>query len=190
MIATYDPLAVLQEQIFYIAQAFLQPEAPIIDLNPGDGDMLARFYEACPSEQLYVLVSPDERTLQRFSSGGVVLMDDDAVLSSAIRGALVLSQFFLQKKSVYERGRYMHRLYEHVIPGGACIVVENVLIESPEISKAITNSRHSLGTYQACTDSLFPATWTERMLGDVGFCVECFYRSGNIAAWLAVREAE
>lgn len=116
--------------------------------------------------------------------------------------ALTLSILTLMFVPVEYRAQLLQRLYTHTQVGGAFVLVEKVLGASAELATCLIELYHDFKAQQgysreaitrkalALEGVLVPmqARWNEEALRQAGFAqVECFWRWGNFAGFLAIK---
>lgn len=192
-----------------VASAYRQEGTTLVDLGASRGDAMAPLVEAYGDANRYALVEVSKPMAEvcrsRFDANrGVVVYETD--LRSAyppVRDASVtLSVLTLQFIPIEYRLKLLKRAYESTLPGGAFILVEKILGSSAEVNELLTKlyycSKARNGYTQEEIDRkrvslegvLVPVTerWNVDLLTAAGFGpVECFWRSMNFAAWVAVK---
>ena len=116
--------------------------------------------------------------------------------------ACVLSILTLQFVPIEHRLTLLGRLYDRMKPGATLLLSEKVLGSDPKLDALLTRvyldmkRAHGYSAEEverkrlALEGVLVPVTakWNEDMLRSTGFRhVDCVWRCGNFAAWLAVK---
>jgi tRNA (cmo5U34)-methyltransferase len=188
----------------------------VVDLGSSRGSAVARLVDATgegADEPWFHLVersAPMREVLERRFAAKILtrrVTISDIDLRTAYptprRVALTLAVLTLQFTPIELRQRIVRRAWESTIPGGALVVVEKVLGADALLDDLLVELHHArkraAGYSQEEIDRkrlslegvLVPVTarWNEDLLRGAGFReVECFWRSLNFAAWVAVRE--
>jgi tRNA (cmo5U34)-methyltransferase len=197
--------------VFEVGKRFAGAGSVIVDLGASRGEALAPFVHSLGDTASYVAVevSPPMLTVCRsrfadeIASGCFTLLDLDLREDyPRVRANLTLSVLTLQFVPLEHRSRIFDLVYEHTEPGGAFVLVEKVLGNSPTTDQLMIDLYHGLklahGYSQDEIDRkrlslegvLTPvaAAQNEEFLRRAGFSdVECFWRSLNFAGWVAVK---
>ena len=119
-----------------------------------------------------------------------------------VQASLTLSVLTLQFVPVEHRGRVVQNVFEHTVEGGAFLLVEKILGNSPQMTEMLIDHYHELkhanGYSREAIERkrmslegvLVPATaaWNEELLRLSGFHeVECIWRYLNFAAWVGLK---
>lgn len=198
-----------RELCFYLGNKFIQPYSEVVDLGCSRGEALAPFIRSCDELVKFVGVECSEAMLQaareRFAGDKrvTILKGDLSGFYPASDASLVLSVFTLQFIPVVYRQRILRNVYNHLRPGGALILAEKIegdtyitkdlLIDTYHGFKARNGySLHEIEAKRRALEGvLTPITaiqYEADFLPDAGFKhVECFWRSLNFAAWIAIK---
>lgn len=198
-----------RELCFYLGNKFIQPYSEVVDLGCSRGDALAPFVRSSDDLVRFVGVDSSNSMLQearkRFAGDErVTLLRGDLIdFYPASDASLVLSIFALQFVPVVYRQRILRTIYNHLRPGGALIFAEQIDGDTYITKDLLIDTYHGLQTrngYSAhdieaerrsLDGFLIPVTaiqYEADFLPDAGFKhVECFWRSLNFAAWIAIK---
>lgn len=201
----------MRELVTNIGSEFVKDSFNIIDLGCGNGEGIAPFVHYFGTMQDYYLVDESEPMLDicreryeeliRYGMLNVKNMDIRHEFPN-VRAGLILSVLTLQFVPIEYRPAILKRVYDHLKPGGAFILVEKVTCESAELQNHIANEyyklkqkngyskiqienkRESLEGVMTC----LPASWNEDMLRNAGFTkIENFWRHLNFSGWVAIK---
>ncbi len=211
---------VMRRTVFDVGARFVREKTAIVDLGCSRGEALAPFVERFGARCRYVgvEVSPPmlEAARARFApigresgasawDGGWLLDVRELDLRTDYPpepASLVLSVLTLQFTPIEYRQRILRNINGHLIDGGALLLVEKVLGETPETDALLTDvyldSKRLAGYSEeqivrkaaALEGVLVPvsASMNVQLLQAAGFyAIECFWRWANFAAWVAVR---
>ena len=208
-IPQYEVMRGLVEQL---AVQYRQPQSAIIDLGSSRGqavDGLIKRYagansfyltEVSPS-MLQVLRSQYRRAIQ---TGAVTVLECDLRHEYPQADSCVtLSILTLQFTPMEYRQQIVQTVYDHLIPGGAFVLVEKVLGATAQLDRVLVDTYYQMKRENGYSEEqiqrkrmslegvLVPVTarWNEDLLNASGFRqVDCFWRWMNFAGWLAVKD--
>ncbi len=207
-IPQYDTMRGL---VFELGKEFVPDHGVVVDLGCSRGGALAPFVATFGGSASYVgvEVSPPmldacrRRFAAEIEAGTVSVLDLDVRAGyPAVEATLTLSVLTLQFIPAVDRARVVREVYDHTAPGGAFVLVEKVLGNSPVTDELMTRLYYGLKRSHGYGDEeierkrlslegvLVPATtgWNEDLLERAGFeDVECFWRCLNFAAWIGIR---
>jgi tRNA (cmo5U34)-methyltransferase len=202
---------VMRRAVLDVGSRYVKQHTDVVDLGCSRGDALAPFVDRFGAHNRFVGIEVSEPMLeaarQRFAgmiAAGVVDLRSVDLRRAypPVRASLTLSVLTLQFVPIEYRQRVVRNAYEHVMPGGAFVVVEKILGDTADIDTAFVDLYYSLkrehGYSQDAIDRkrlalegvLVPMTarWNEDMLKTAGFAeIDCFWRWMNFAAWVAVK---
>jgi len=208
-IPQYD---IMREMVFNLGVKFVQPKTQIVDLGCSRGEALAPFVRKFGAYNRYVGVDVSQPMLEaarkRFDgmikAGLLDIFDMDLRIKyPPVLSSLTLAVLILQFVPIDYRLQIMHNIYNHLIPGGALIMVEKVLggsyIIDEKFKELYVDKKLDAGYGIEAIERkslslegvLVPVTarWNEDMLRSVGFnCFDCFWRWNNFAGWVAIKE--
>jgi len=208
-IPQYEVMRGLVEQL---AVQYRQPQSAIIDLGSSRGqavDGLIKRYagantfyltEVSPP-MLQVLRSQYRRAIQ---TGAVTVLECDLRHEYPQADSCVtLSILTLQFTPMEYRQQIVQTVYDHLIPGGAFVLVEKVLGATAQLDRVLVDTYYQMKRENGYSEEqiqrkrmslegvLVPviARWNEELLNAAGFRqVDCFWRWMNFAGWLAVKD--
>jgi len=207
-IPQYD---VMRSLVTEVGKRFVQTNGVIVDLGCSRGEALAPFVRSFRDAASYVgvEVSPPmleacrKRFARQLSAGNMELLDLDLRNGYPdVQASVTLSVLTLQFVPIEYRPRIVRDVHDHTVPGGGFILVEKVLANSATTDRLMTDLYYNLKRENGYGDEeierkrlslegvLVPvaAAWNEDLLRRAGFDdVECFWRSLNFAAWIAVK---
>lgn len=204
-------LEVMRHACFDLACRYRLHGTMILDLGCSRGDALAPLIDRWGQGNRYMGIEVSEPMLdacrQRFvmaiQQGFVEIKALDlrsefpSILASVTQSILTLMFVPLEY-----RQRLVQRVYDHLLPGGAFILVEKILGSTDELNTAMVDLYYRLkhGHGYSAMDIerkrlalegvLVPVTasWNEELLAAAGFQeVDCFWRWMNFAGWIAVK---
>ena len=202
---------VMRQAVLDLGSTCVKPATDIVDLGASRGEALDPFVRRFGAHNHYVAVEISEPMravlTERFTGyikAGVVDIRSDDLRSEfpPVRASLILSILTLQFVPIEHRQRLVQRVYNHLVPGGATIIVEKVLGATAGIDEQLVDRYYDLkranGYTQDAIDRkrlslegvLVPVTaaWNEELLRMAGFReIDCFWRWMNFAGWLAVK---
>lgn len=197
---------------FDVGRRFVVPKTDIVDLGCSRGEALAPFVHQFGAINRYVGVERSapmlEAARERFrgstETGLMRLLDWD--LRKGYPPAipsLTLCVLTLQFTPIEYRQEILRGAFKATSPGGALVFVEKVIGSSAEVDRLLVDlylegkARNGYTADQIARKReslegvLVPVTarWNEDLLAGAGFRqVDCFWRSLNFAAWVAVKD--
>jgi tRNA (cmo5U34)-methyltransferase len=209
-IPQYD---VMRQAVFDMASRFVQPGTAVVDLGCSRGEALAPLVDKFGSHNRFIgiEVSPPmlaacrERFAGLIRCGVVDIRDLDLRHDfPPVQASVMLCVLTLQFIPLEYRQRLVRRMYEHLVPGGALLLVEKVLGATAGINDVMVETYlglkadHGYSPEQierkrlALEGVLVPVTarWNEELLAMAGFTQrDVIWRWMNFAAWLAVKDS-
>jgi tRNA (cmo5U34)-methyltransferase len=204
-------LDVMRQACFDLACRYREHGTMILDLGCSRGDALAPLIDKWGMGNRYLGIEVSQPMLQacreRFT-GAIqqkIIEIKELDLRSAfppILASVTQSILTLMFIPLEYRQRLVQRIYDHLLPGGAFLIVEKILGSSDELNTAMVDLYHRLKHDHgysamdierkrlALEGVLVPVTasWNEEMLRMAGFHeVDCFWRWMNFAGWIAVK---
>ena len=125
----------------------------MLDIGCSRGDSLAPYIAEFGERARYVGVEVSQPMLEavrkRFAGecrDGVVEIQELDLRESfpAVRASLTLSVLTLQFVPVEHRGRVVRDAYDHTVDGGAFVLVEKILGNSPQMTELLIDHYHEL----------------------------------------------
>lgn len=180
----------------------------VVDLGTSQGEMIARLEGLRPDLSFLGLeVSPSmlEHASLRFADRPKVEIRQHDLrdgLPDVSRAAAVVSVLTLMFVPVEYRPRLVRQIYDSLEPGGAFVLIEKVLGDTPETSSLFTDlyyrtkaangySREEIDAKRRSLEGVLvplSPSENERLLQTSGFrTVELFWRYLNFAGWVAFK---
>lgn len=187
-----------------IGMRFLPKDGTLLDLGCSLGGSFAPFVGKCTRIVGVEASRPmaEEAGKRHKGEPGVEILEQDFVREFPdVPADLVLSVLTLQFTPIEHRQRILSDVRSHVRHGGAFILVEKVLGCDLRMDALFTDVYYGMKAGNAYTQEqiaskrkslegvLVPvqASWNEQLLRGAGFTtVECFWRSLQFCAWLAL----
>lgn len=188
-----------------LACRYAQPGTAIVDLGCSRGAALAPIMNRLGDQNIYVGVEVSApmreaaaTTLPRATILDTDLRDGFPPHTSSVTLAVLTLQF----TPIEYRQRIIQDIYDHLLPGGAFLLVEKVLGDDHHIDSTLVDIYYALKGDNGYTAEqintkrkslegvLVPVTtrWNEHLLQRAGFRhIDCYWRHLNFAAWIAVR---
>jgi len=207
-IPQYD---VMRELTFQLAAHFQQDKTDILDMGCSRGEAVAALIDKFGASNRFTGIDVSEPMLkaatdrfQGYINCGVVdirhcdLRTDFPNVSASV----VLCVLTLQFTPIEYRLRIIQDIYDHLVPGGALLLVEKVLGASARIDTLMVDeyllmkstqgySRDEIDRKRLSLEGvLVPVTarMNEEFLQSAGFReIDCYWRWLNFMGWLAVR---
>lgn len=207
-IPQYD---VMRRACFDIACKYIHPNTDILDLGCSRGESLAYLVDRFGSNNRYIGIDVSQPMIDaardRFKmevERGVVKIDNFDLRAGfpSVLASVTLCVLTLQFTPIEYRLRIMQDIYDHIMPGGALILVEKVIGGSAKLNASMVDiyydfkSRNGYSQEQierkrlSLEGVLVPMTakWNEEMMSIVGFRqIDCFWRWMNFAGWVAIK---
>lgn len=202
---------VMRRACYDLACRYAQRGTAILDLGCSRGEAMAKLVDHFGVNNQFVGVEVSPPMLQaaqaRFrgmiDSGVVRILNLDLRNEyPPLKTSVVLSVLTLQFTPIEYRLAIMQNIYDHLIPGGALILVEKVIGGSAKIDKNMVDLYYKMKSENGYSQDqierkrlslegvLVPMTakWNEEMMQMVGFReVDCFWRWMNFAGWIAIK---
>lgn len=202
---------IMRQACHDLAVKYRQPNTAILDLGCSRGEAMASLVDKFGAYNTFVgvEVSPPmlDASRARFKSqiaAGIVDIRDLDLRREfpSVRASVVLSVLTLQFTPIEYRLRIVKNIYDHLVPGGALILVEKVLGASADIDETVVRIYYQLKAQNGYSQDqierkrlslegiLVPVTarWNEELLALSGFReIDCFWRWMNFAGWVAVK---
>lgn len=197
----------MRRVVIEVGRHFITPGSTVVDLGCSRGGSLAPFVaDQIAGRFVGVEVSEAMRAEAeaRFKADPAVEITNvdlrDSYPDDIAR--LTLSVLTIQFTPIEYRQRLLRNIYEHTEPGGAFVIVEKCLGETPiggDLLAELYRKRKATAGYsdddietkrRSLEGVLVPITpaWNEAALRAVGFTVvEPIWRVLNFAAWVAIR---
>lgn len=198
---------------FLFGKKYVQPNTVIMDLGTSRGDAIYPFvfYFGEANEYMAVEVSEpmreyvSKRFLRERMNGymDIVPYDLRKDFPKTRNASLVLCVLTLQFIPIEYRQKILKQIFASLQRGGALIIVEKVLGEGTHIEDKMIDVYHDFKEMNGYSREeinrkrlqlegvLVPLTakMNEDMFRKAGFNeVDCFYRWGNFAGWICVKE--
>ncbi len=207
-IPQYD---VMRQAVFDIGQRYVAQYTHIVDLGCSRGDALASFVDQFGAHNRYLGIDVSQPMLEaaRQQFGGMIQAEIVSIQRLDLRqdfppvqASLMLSVLTLQFTPIEYRQQIVQQVYDHLLPGGAFILVEKVLGANADIDRLMVDVYYQLKAENGYSQEqierkrlslegvLVPVTarWNEELLQAAGFRkVDCFWRWMNFAGWIAVK---
>jgi tRNA (cmo5U34)-methyltransferase len=201
----------MRELCLEVGSRFVQPKTDIVDLGASRGEAIAPFVDQFGAYNRYAAVEVSEPMLkvlrERFAgwikTGLFRVLDTDLRYKfPPVQASLILSVLTLQFTPIEYRQRIVSGVHEHLMSGGAFVLVEKVLGEDAFLDTMLVDTYYGFKRRNGYSEDaiqrkrlslegvLVPVTarWNEELLRGSGFRkVECFWRWANFAAWVAVK---
>lgn len=193
-----------------VGSAFVRGGTAVVDIGCSHGEALASLRDLPGLDAMWIGLEISDPMLaaarERFGEG----IPDVEIRRHDLRGgyppvgpvSLTLSVLTLMFVPINYRQRILAQAYEQTIPSGAFILVEKLLGEGPKIDDILQANYHRKKVDSGYTPDevlrkrlslegvLVPltASYNEDMLRRAGFReIDCFWRWGPFAAWVAVK---
>lgn len=207
-IPQYD---VMRRACFDIACKYIHPNTDILDLGCSRGESLAFLVDRFGSDNRYIGIDVSQPMIDaardRFKmevERGVVKIDNFDLRAGfpPVLASVTLCVLTLQFTPIEYRLRIMQDIYDHIMPGGALILVEKVIGGSAKLNASMVDIYYDLKSRNGYSQEqierkrlslegvLVPMTakWNEEMMSIVGFRqIDCFWRWMNFAGWVAIK---
>lgn len=196
----------MRDLTFQIGKKYVQPNTSIVDLGCSRGESLYPFLKL-NSEIVGIEISKPmyEVAKNRFKGcSNVKILNEDITvgLPKNIKSSLILSVLTLQFTPIEYRFNILKDCYNHLVDGGAIILIEKVLGNGSEVDNMLVDTYYEMKNKNNYTHEqiqnkrkslegvLVPVTsqWNEDLLKKTGFKdIECFWRCLNFSGWVAVK---
>jgi len=196
---------------YEVASAYAQHNTDLVDLGCSRGEAMAALISEYGCYCRHVGVEISEPMLEaararykHFIEAGVVDIQARDLRESfpPVNASVVQSVLTLQFIPIEYRQRVVQNVYQHLLPGGAFILVEKVLGATSDLDALMVEQYLAMKAAHGYTQEeidrkrlslegvLVPVTagWNEDMLRREGFAkVDCFWRWMNFSGWVAVK---
>lgn len=207
-IPQYD---VMRLACFDMACKYVRSNTDILDLGCSRGESLAYLVDRFGSDNRYIGIDVSQPMIDaardRFKievERGVVRIDNFDLRTGfpPVLASVTLCVLTLQFTPIEYRLRIMQDIYDHIMPGGALILVEKVIGGSAKLNASMVDIYYDLKSRNGYSQEqierkrlslegvLVPMTakWNEEMMSIVGFRqIDCFWRWMNFAGWVAIK---
>lgn len=201
----------MRAAVFSLGARFVQLNTDIVDLGAARGGALAPFVDKFGAHNRFHGVevsSPMASSFRERFAGFIktrVVHLHEADLRTffpPVAASLTLAVMTLQFTPIEYRHAIMQHVFDTTLPGGAFILAEKVLGRDDATNRMLVETHHALKRANGYSDDaierkrlalegvLVPVTaaWNEELLERAGFAhVDCFWRSLNFAAWIAIK---
>lgn len=201
----------MRRAVTMLAARYRKPHTDIVDLGTSRGEAVSDLIFKFGALNRFVLVehSPPmlaavRKRYQGYINAGVVDVRDLDLRTQypPVGASVTLSILTLQFTPIEHRPHILQRIYDHLLPGGAFLLVEKLIGTTAEMDTTLVDTYYAEKRAQGYADheidekrrrlegTLVPVTaaWNEELLQRAGFSqVECFWRWMNFAGWLAVK---
>ncbi len=196
---------------YEVSSAYVQPQTDIVDLGCSRGEAMAALISEFGCYNRHVGVEVSEPMLAAARARYATLIDAGVVEITShdlrhefppVKASVIQSILTLQFIPIEYRQRVVQNVYQHLLPGGAFVLVEKVLGATSDLDGLMVEQYLAMKAAHGYTQEeidrkrlslegvLVPVTaaWNEDMLRREGFRnVDCFWRWMNFAAWVAVK---
>jgi tRNA (cmo5U34)-methyltransferase len=194
-----------------LASRFQQDGTDIVDLGCSRGEamasLLARFYGRNRFVGVEVsepmLIAARDRFAREIDRGLVAIQHLDLRETyPQVNASVTLSVLTLMFVPLEHRARVVRDMYDHLLPGGALLLVEKILGSCPALDERMVASYYDFKRRNGYSQEeitrkrlslegvLVPVTaaWNEDLLRMAGFTmIDTFWRWQNFAGWVAVK---
>ncbi len=202
---------VMRDLVDDLLERYRVERTAIVDLGSSRGEAVARAIDRHGAHNTWVLVETAPAMLDALHAryggledgGTVKVLDMDLrVDHPPFAASVVLSVLTMQFVPIEHRQGVVTRVHDHLLDGGAFVVVEKVLGDTAPLDEVMVDRYLQMkadnGYSQEDIDrkrlslegALVPLTaaWNEDLLRRCGFQhVDCFWRWMNFAGWIAVK---
>ena len=195
----------MRDLVTRIGCRYAKYNTAIVDIGCSNGNAIAPFVRKYGGDFQYLLLDASEPMIEeckkRFGYLDIRHYDITNGLPD-IEASVILSILTLQFTPIEYRQKIVKSIYDHLLPGGAFVIVEKVLGNTEEIDSVLVDEYYQIKAENAYTKEqiaakrkslegvLVPITakWNEQMLHDAGFTkLDCFWRYLNFAGWVAIK---
>jgi len=202
---------VMREAVFQAGRRFQQDNTDIVDLGCSRGEAVAPFINEFGAHNTYWLCEVSEPMLaaatkrfQGYVDASIVKLRSEDLREwfPPTRASVILSVLTLMFVPIERRQRLIQDAYNHLVSGGAFVIVEKVLGSTAQMDQMMVDLYYDQKRRNGYTEDqierkrlslqgvLVPVTaaWNEELLRMAGFReVDCFWRWMNFAAWVAIK---
>lgn len=202
---------IMRKACFDLAKKFAKDRTAIVDMGCSRGEAIAPLVDMFGVRNKFIGIECSrpmaDAAKERFA--GYINVGVVDIRESDLRGdfpeveaSVVLSVLTLQFTPIEYRQQIIQRVFDHIIPGGAFILVEKILGGSSALDSIMVEIYYDLKRDNGYSQDqierkrlslegvLVPVTarWNEDMLRTAGFrSVDCFWRWMNFAGWIAIK---
>lgn len=194
-----------------IGRHYVQQMTRITDIGCSSGGSIQPFvniFGACNRYSLFDMSEPMldicRRKFDGFVKTGLMDIERYDIRRGIPSGdnSLIISCLTLQFTPIEYRQAIVQSVYDHLLPGGAFLLVEKVLGNDAALDRVLVGEYYRLKRSNAYTEEqiqdkrkslegvLVPITakWNEELLRSCGFQrIDCYWRYLNFVAWVAVK---
>ena len=189
-----------------LACKYAQPGTAIVDLGCSRGAALSPIMESLGDANSYVGVEVSEpmrkAAIETIGDRATIIDIDLRSGYPQHLSSVTLSVLTIQFTPIEYRQRIIQDVYDHLIPGGAFLLVEKILGDDYSLDTTFIETYYEMKGENGYTPEqintkrqslegvLVPVTaaWNVDLLNRAGFShVDCYWRNLNFAAWVAVR---
>jgi tRNA (cmo5U34)-methyltransferase len=202
--------SMMRDLVTDLAAAFRTPGTEIVDLGSSRGETLAPLIRKFGASNSYVAVEVSQPMLKAFrerfanwiDNSVIRLLDLDLRTSfPECRASVVTAILTLVFVPINYRQRIVADAYNHLLPGGAFLLVEKVL-GAGLLNEVMVDRYHRMKADNGYTQEEITrkalalegvqvpltASWIEGMLTSAGFrTVDVFWRWMNFCGWIAIK---
>jgi tRNA (cmo5U34)-methyltransferase len=202
---------VMRAAVNEVARSFVQPNTDIVDLGCSRGETLAPLLEEFGDSVRYIACDVSQPMLEicreRFAgpigSGAMDVRECDLRRDFPEgRASVILSVLTLQFTPIEYRRRIVEAAYDHLVEGGALVLVEKLVGRSARLDRMLDDiylrfkaqngySQEEIARKKLSLEGVLvplDAGQNQTLLQESGFrSVECFWRWMNFGAWVAVK---
>lgn len=202
---------VMRKACFDLACAYRQPKTDIVDLGCSRGEAMAALIDQFGATNRFVgvevsppMLAAARARFQGYIDVGVVSIRDLDLRTDfpQVSASVTLCVLTLQFTPIEYRLRILKDIYDHLLPGGALLLVEKVIGATADLDARMVDIYYKLKARNGYSQEqierkrlslegvLVPVTarWNEEMLAATGFRqIDCFWRWLNFAGWIAVK---
>lgn len=203
---------VMRQTVHDLACAFITKHTAVIDLGSSRGDAVAQLIDTYANMNRFYLTDVSEPMLDHLKDrfAHYIVMNSVVVQNQDLRtefpladASVILSILTLQFTPIEYRQQIVQRVYDHLLPGGAFILVEKVLGASANLDGLFVDTYYRMKRENGYTQEqidrkrmslegvLVPVTarWNQELLHSAGFRqVDTFWRWCNFAGWIGVKD--
>lgn len=201
----------MRDLVHALAVEYAQRGSWILDLGCSRGVQLERLCQSlgvanryCGVEVSKPMLTASRRHLKGWIDCGLAEVRDLDLRRDfpPLPSSVTLSILTIQFTPIEYRQRIIHNVFDHLLPGGAFIMVEKILADTDRLDQTMVKLYYDLKHQNGYTTEeidrkrlalegvLVPVTaaWNEQLLRRAGFDqVDCFWRWCNFAGWLAIK---
>lgn len=198
----------MRESCNALAASYITPNTNVIDIGCSCGEAIRGIVDAFNKENTFIgleaspaMIAEAKKRYKNVPS--VDIIQHDLRTDSIPKGAsVVMSILTLMFTPIEYRHGILKKCYDSLLNGGAFILVEKVLGETPEIHDAITEQYYNMKRRNGYSDEQIDrkklslegvqvsvtASMNVRFMEAAGFSnIDCFWRWMNFAGWVAIK---